>query len=654
HTQSHRQTPATGPAFSVRRRPLPRRRTNKDTKDFSLSMSHARKGTQKDIPVAEAKRIVLEKISQGYKVAEATAVVGRKEETYRDWRKTDPEFRAAVDEIRKSKNELQENGRPEVPPFDEFCRDWLKQPLFPHQLRMWDVIEGRKPRDLHPSMDYLPGYRNRVVINVPPEHAKSTTFTVNYVVWLIHRNPDIRVVIMSQGKTLAQRFLGEIKFKLTSPLYREMHLRYGPADGWKSNEAEWSQDAIYVRGKGGDKDPTVQALGLGGQIYGTRADLIILDDTITTKNAREIDKQMILLEREIESRLPSDQEGGGVLAVLGTRVSPHDLYRELMDVRDADDDRVWTYFRMPAVLDYGNGDSATWETLWPEKWNGKSLSRRKRGTAWNLVYQQLNVDDDMTFKAEAVDASINGKRFPGPMTREGAGHRPGGMEGLYLVGGLDPAAAGNTAIIIAGFDRETQKRYILDGWNKPNATAEQIINRFKYFTETYGLHEWVIEQNALQRFITQLPELTEFTRARGCKITPHTTNANKYDSDWGIETMAPLFDSCGEVDEKNPNGRWKRTPAKALIELPSPRQNDWVNDLIQQLTIWQPEGMAQKQKTDLVMALWFTHIAIMRIIRRGRNKQTHLSTPYMTPAARKKQQVIDLAAMRRAKQEAIA
>src|SRR5207248_2812543 len=120
------------------------------------------------------------------------------------------------------------------------------------------------------------------------------------------------------------RFMGEIKHKLTSPLYREMHMRFAPEGGWKDPDNSWSQDAIYVQGKGGDKDPTVQALGLKGQIYGTRSDVIFLDDIITTKNAREIDSQMILIDREIESRLPSDQEGGGLLAILGTRVTPQD------------------------------------------------------------------------------------------------------------------------------------------------------------------------------------------------------------------------------------------------------------------------------------------------------------------------------------------
>lgn len=609
----------------------------------------ARPAPQKKTPVDEAKAKVLDLIRDGYGVREAMAVVDRKEETYKDWRKTDPQFRKAVDTIRSARADEKNTGRPPVPDFETFCRDWLKQPLFPHQLRMLDAIEGREPRDMHSSMSFEAGYDNRVLINVPPDHAKSTTFSANWVVWNIYKNPDVRVVIMSQGLDLAKKFLYEIKFKLTSPVFREMQMRFGPEGGWKDPQNEWTTDAIYVRGKnqnGVQKDPTVQAMGLKGTIYGQRADIIIMDDCITTKNAKELTFQMNVLEREIESRLPSDQEGGGLLLVLGTRVAPHELYRHLKDVRDADENRVWTYFRQPAVLDYGNGDSASWKTLWPERWNGPALARRRRASNWNLVYQQLDVDDEMTFKVDAVNASINGARFPGRGPFEfGPGSRPGGLSGLYMVGGLDPAAAGNTAIIIAGLDRESGKRFVLDGWNKPNATADQIIERFQWFTNEYRLNEWVIEQNALQRFIAQIPQVLQYAQARGCKVSPHFTNANKFDSDWGVQTMAPLFDSCVEYNEQLK--RFMPTPPEdRLMELPSTRQNAWVNELIQQLTIWQPEGMAQKQKTDLVMALWFTHIAHTRQMNRGQNRLRFLTSPFTTPGRRRRQTTINLAELR--------
>jgi hypothetical protein len=180
------------------------------------------------------------------------------------------------------------------------------------------------------------------------------------------------------------------------------------------------------------------------------------------------------------------------------------------------------------------------------------------------------------------------------------------MDGLYVAIGLDPAASGNTAIVVAGLDRETEKRWVLDGWNKPNANAADIISKFKELTDKYRPNEWVIEKNAFQRFLTQLPEIVDYARSRGVKITPHHTTSNKFDEDWGVQTMGPLFDSCVQWDDERK--RWAPT-GKGLIELPSTRQNAWVAAIVQQLTIWQPEGMAQKQKTDLVMALWFTHLA---------------------------------------------
>lgn len=600
-------------------------------------------------------------IQKGFKLEEAMSVVGRSVETYYDWRKKDPDFRLAVDNVRFARGQAGKTRMP-VPDFPEFCRDWLKQPLHDHQLKMLEVIEGREPADLHESMNFETGYPNRVLINIPPEHAKSTTFTVNWVVWLIHKNPDVRVVIVSKGQKLANDFLYEIKQKLTSPLFREMHIAFGPRDeggepnGWQDPDGSWTTDRIYVRGKnttdGVQKDPTVQAMGIKGQIYGRRADVIILDDIVDADNAREVETQLRKINRDISSRLGSDQDvaKGEVidnrLVVLGTRVAPMDIYRVLNDLEDADGNKVYSYLRMPAVLDYGNGDSKTWTTLWPQKWNGPSLSRKRVDSGWNLYYQQLDVDDDMTFRAEAVNASINGLRFPGPMTAAGQGHRARGMEGLYVVCGMDPAASGSTAIIVAGLDRETEKRYVLDGWNKANATAREVMDKFKELTDKYRPNEWVIEKNGVQRFIAQLPELVDHARSRGAKIREHHTQDNKFDADWGVSTMGPLFDSCVQWSEDR--RRWEPT-GHGLIELPSTRQNPWVNQLVQQLTVWQPQGMSQKQKTDLVMALWFTHIAFMDQLNRKRDMPTHMRSPFMTPAARRRQQVINLAELRAAK-----
>lgn len=625
--------------------------------------SVARRNNQKQIPVVEAKAKVLDLLAAGLKAADAMAQVGRTYETYRSWRKDDEDFRNKVAELRTGLANVGDEGPLPVPDFPEFC-EMLGQPLHIHQLRMLDAIEGREPRDLLPVFRYDPGspweksegqhLAGRVIINLPPGHAKTTTFSINYATWLIHKNPNIKIIVVCKDLGLATQILGAVKFRLTSPVFRDIHMKYAPrhADGtigWKDPDQSWTQTAIYVQGKGdGEKDPTMQALGIGGRIYGARSDVIILDDAVTLTNVNEYEKQRRWLDQEVESRL----DGAGLLALLGTRIAPVDLYSTMREVEDVDDNLVYTYFSMPAVLDEGDGTPETWTTLWPERFSGKRLRKIRRDEAtWALVYQQQDVAEDATFNAKAVEAAINSLRFPGPMTSAGTGHRPGGMDGLYVVGGLDPATVGCTAMVINGLDRPTEKRYVLDGFNMRNTSPQTMRDTVKRLTDTYHVNEWVIERNAFQRFLTQDPELTQFLRGRGCRLTEHYTTDNKFDADFGIAAMAQLFLTAGEPQANNAGGKWEKTPDKALIELPNPRQNAWAAELVNQLVTWQPSGMKQGAKTDLVMALWFTEIAIRKLLGHGRNRKHFVDNPFASRARLKERTVVNLADYKAAQEQ---
>jgi len=254
------------------------------------------------------------------------ALVGKSNKTYDYYRKSDPEFRSQVDQIRV---QLSSGGmkRP-VPEFAEFSLEYLGQQVFLHQQQWIDLLEGHRPRQLHPAITYNPGEPDLIIINTPPEHAKSTTLTVNYVVYRLCDNPNLKVIIVSRTQQMAKKFLSQIKGILTHPKYAKLQATFGPSEGFAANSVSWREDMIYLSGEirdPGAKDPNVQALGIRGQIYGSRADLIILDDCVDNTNAHEFDKQINWIQGEVMSRISAS----GTLLVVGTRMAPVDLYSEL-------------------------------------------------------------------------------------------------------------------------------------------------------------------------------------------------------------------------------------------------------------------------------------------------------------------------------------
>ena len=205
---------------------------------------------------------------------------------------------------------------------------------------------------------------NRILINIPPNHAKSITITVDYVTWKIVQNPNFRVLIVSQTQKLASDFLYAIKQRLTAPMYEGLHQAYAAGVGFNSKSATWTATRVTFGNElreSSEKDPNLEAVGIGGQIYGKRADMIIVDDAVTLSNANDFERQIRWLTQDVRSRLNPT----GKLIVVGTRVSSVDLYKELRNNDRYPGGQIpWTYLAMPALLETAN-EPEDWVTLWP-------------------------------------------------------------------------------------------------------------------------------------------------------------------------------------------------------------------------------------------------------------------------------------------------
>jgi hypothetical protein len=93
---------------------------------------------------------------------------------------------------------------------------------------------------MHPAMTYKPGEPDLIIINTPPEHAKTTTITVNYVAWRIAADPNIKVIYVSRGRDMAQKFLTQLKGILTHPKYQDFQTDFGPIEGYDANSVQWT------------------------------------------------------------------------------------------------------------------------------------------------------------------------------------------------------------------------------------------------------------------------------------------------------------------------------------------------------------------------------------------------------------------------------
>ncbi len=114
-------------------------------------------------------------------------------------------------------------------------------------IQVWiDLLEGREPSWLHPSMKYEQAQQSRLLINVPPEHAKSTVVTVNYSTYRIALNPNVRIIVVSKTLLKAREFVYAIKQRLSHPRWLKLQTTYGPEGGWKADSDTWRVDTVYL------------------------------------------------------------------------------------------------------------------------------------------------------------------------------------------------------------------------------------------------------------------------------------------------------------------------------------------------------------------------------------------------------------------------
>lgn len=224
--------------------------------------------------------------------------------------------------------------------------DYLEQRLSGHAANYptpGDVARALEPRTVQtPALDIIDaglveaadGIAPRLLISMAPQEGKSVRVSRWFVLWLLLRNPDMRIGIVSYSDALARRWGRQVRNDIMSN--PELGLALA-ADSKAANE--WQLEG---------RDGGVVTVGVRGSLTGRPLDALVIDDPL--KGRKEAESE---IERETvkdfwrSTGAPRLAEDAQVVCVQ-TRWHEDDFIGWQL----SEDPEGWAYINIPALADH--------------------------------------------------------------------------------------------------------------------------------------------------------------------------------------------------------------------------------------------------------------------------------------------------------------
>lgn len=382
---------------------------------------------------------------------------------------------------------------------------------------LMSIVMGYTVAPCHLSMLIHQTSQSKTLTLAPRGIGKSVCLTVVRVIYEVLRNPDIRILIVSNTQLQAEIFLREIKEHLQG---NETLVRiFGKQIG-----AKWDNKEIMVNArKVFAKESTVSCCGVGGAIIGRHYDLIIGDDLVDEENSsteRQREKFKIWYYKVLDPTLEPD----GRFFVHGTRYNPSDHYGHLMLYDEDYKSRIY-----PAINSNG-------ESLWPEKMPITWLTKKRKAMGTPIFNTQYQNDTTL----------MVGKIFKYDWFRYYE-HLP---EKLILFQGVDLAISEKDKscyFVIATIGKDEFGRiYLIDLYKDRLSFLQQtfkIIEKAKQFQP----RRVFVEANAYQKAQSQLLQVVSMVpvkavitvkdkTSRAWTLSSKFENGNIYFPKWSAHT----------------------------------------------------------------------------------------------------------------------
>ena len=285
---------------------------------------------------------------------------------------------------------------------------------------LWDELDLPPPtRAQYSIADYLQNGPKRLQIQAFRGVGKSW-ITAAFVLWTLFNDANRKIMVISASKERADNFsIFCQKLIIETPWLK--HLRP------KSDEARWSRISFDVN-CAPHQAPSVKSVGVTGQLTGSRADLMVLDDVEVPGNSMtELMREKLLqLVTEAESILTPKEDSR--ILFLGTPQTTFTIYRKLAERNYRP--FVWPA-RYPRSLSNYEGllapqlqedidkGAQSWEVTDPDRFDNDDLLEREASMGRSNFMLQFMLDTSLSDAekfplkmADLIVTSVNPKLAP--------------------------------------------------------------------------------------------------------------------------------------------------------------------------------------------------------------------------------------------------
>ncbi|MEI6559989.1 MAG: phage terminase large subunit [Rhodospirillaceae bacterium] len=255
---------------------------------------------------------------------------------------------------------------------------------FPDFVWLWARQQGQTMPLLHDTMARWLAARweagDRQLLLMAFRGSGKSTLTGLFAAWLLSREPNLRLLVLAADLALARKMVRNVKRLIERhPISRRLALRPREAD-------QWSAEQFTVVRSAELRDPSMLARGIGANLTGSRADIVVCDDVEVPNASDSAPKRTDLRARlaEIDYILVP----GGLQLYVGTPHSYYTLYAEQARREIGESAPFLEGFRRLALPVL----TADGRSRWPERFSEDAIARIRRHTGANKFQSQMMLE----------------------------------------------------------------------------------------------------------------------------------------------------------------------------------------------------------------------------------------------------------------------